>query len=261
MANTERIRTANDRARAAPLASALALLATLASGCGGSSSDQPMMPPKEPFKLQSVESAANAPMSFTQPRAGVPLADGSVAFIATLEDRPETETTASGERVGVLLQAAGGGAPTVLYAGDALVNPFDIDASLDQKSLFVADPSAGMDNDGAILSLAVTGGEPTEQASGYRPRSITVAPDGSLYFSGVDPMSGEPGVFRLAGGMVTALATGAPFVDPSGIALMKDGRVLVADTRLFDVRDSATKPIASEAGIVVVKDGAASILT
>jgi hypothetical protein len=206
-----------------------------------------------------MEAAANAPTAFTQPRAGVPLADGSVAFIATIEGLPEAQTTTSGERVGILIQPPSG-MPTVLYAGDAIVNPFDIDASIDQKTLYVADPAAGADGSGAILTLPVAGGTPAEIAVGYQPRSVTVAADDGIYFSGVDPTSGDPGVFHAKGGVVTTVFAGAPFVDPSGVALSKDGRVLVADTRLFDAARSGTgKPLGSEAGIIAVKDGKASV--
>jgi DNA-binding beta-propeller fold protein YncE len=261
MATITKIRPSADRA--AWLGSALTVVTALAAGCGGGSGNgggEPMTPPpKGPFQFQSMEAAANAPSSFTQPRGGVPLADGSVALLATLEGQPETQTALVGERVAVLLQPPGGGMPAVLYAGDAVVNPFDIDASLDGKTLYVADPAAGMESGGAILELAVAGGTPTELASGYRPRSVTVASDGSMFFSGIDPTTGDPGVFHLVNGVTTAVFTGAPFVDPSGIALMKDGTVLVADTRLFDASGGGMPVIGSEAGIVRVKDGAASV--
>jgi DNA-binding beta-propeller fold protein YncE len=264
MANTKKIRPSAEPARAAWLGSALTVVTALAAGCGGGSGggggEPTTPPPKDPFQFTSMEAAANAPAAFTQPRGGVPLPDGSVALLATLEGQPDTQTTLVGERVAVLLQPPGGGMPTVLYAGDAVVNPFDIDASVDGKTLYVADPAAGAESGGAILELAVGGGiAPTELASGYRPRSVTVASDGSMFFSGIDPMSGDPGLFHLANGVTTAVFTGAPFVDPSGIALMKDGTVLVADTRLFDATGGSMSPIGSEAGIIRVKDGAASI--
>jgi sugar lactone lactonase YvrE len=90
-------------------------------------------------------------------------------------------------------------------------------------------------------------------AAGYAPVSVTVDKSG-IYFSGRDPSSGEPGVFRLTGETVESLFTGSPLVDPSGIAVMKDGTVLVADTRLFE-----SLPINSEAGVVQIKDGAATL--
>jgi len=59
---------------------------------------------------------------------------------------------------------------------------------------------------------------------------------------------------------VCVKVAGAPLVDPSGIAVLKDGAVLVSDTRLFDgVSDGTTKSIPSEAGVVLIKDGQASI--
>jgi hypothetical protein len=214
--------------------------------------------PGSPFK--SLEAVANAPASFSQPRAGVPLPDGSIAFIATLEGIADEEVTRSGARVGVWLEPASGGAPSVLYAGDKLVNPFDIDVSLDGTTLYVADVAGGTDGRGAILSFAVSGGEPTELLAGWAPRGITVAPDDRVYFSGIDESSGEPGVFILAGGAVSRVFSGAPLVDPSGIAVRKDGGVLVSDTRLFDgPPEGMTRNIPSEAGIVLIKDGQPSI--
>ncbi|HMJ55652.1 MAG TPA: hypothetical protein VK540_26435 [Polyangiaceae bacterium] len=240
-------------------------------GGGGAHADMPTTPPTStdggadgpsapmpPF--QSLEAAANAPGSFTQPRAGVPLLDGSIAFLATLEGVSDEERAASGVRIGVWLQPAAGGAPTVLYAGDKMVSPFDIDVSLDGKTLYVADVAGGAEGRGAILSLATTGGEPTEVVSGWAPRGVTVANDDRVYFSGVDDMTGESGVFLLAGSSVSRVFAGAPLVDPSGIAVRKDGAVLVSDTRLFDgVSDGTTTSISSEAGIVLIQDGHASI--
>jgi DNA-binding beta-propeller fold protein YncE len=242
--------------------SALAAVAVLAAGCGGGSGgggDPTPPPPKGPFQFQSMETAANAPASFTQPRGGVPLPDGSVAFLANLEGLPEEQTTIAGERVAVLLQPPGGGAPSVVYSGDAMVNPFDIDASIDGKTLYIADPAAGEESGGAILELLVAGGTPTELAPGYRPRSVTVADDGSLFFSGIDATTGDPGVFHLVNGLQTTVFAGPPLVDPSGIALMKDGTIFVADTRLFDAQVDMMPALGSEAGIVRIKDGAASI--
>jgi hypothetical protein len=214
--------------------------------------------PVPPFK--SLEAVANAPASFTQTRAGVPLPDGSIAFLATLEAVSDEERTASGARVAVWLQPAGGASAVVLYAGDKIVNPFDIDASLDGKTLYVADLAGGAEGRGAILTLATTAGEPTEVVSGWAPRAVTVANDDRVYFSGIDEMTGEAGVFLLAGSAVNRVFAGAPLVDPSGIAVLKDGGVLVTDTRLFDgAPDGTAKSIPSEAGVVLIKDGQASI--
>jgi hypothetical protein len=213
--------------------------------------------PANPFR--SMEPAANAPGLFSEPRSGVPLADGSVAFLATVEGSSDLETTRSGTRVAVWLQAPGEAQPRVLYAGDKLVNPFDIDASIDGKTLYIADIAGGAEGDGAIVTMSPSGGEPTELVSGYAPRAITVSDKGDVFFSGLDEATGEAGVFTLSGTAVSRVFAGAPLVDPSGIAVLKDGGVLVVDTRLFDGAAGAAQPYASEAGVVLIKDGQASI--
>jgi len=183
-----------------------------------------------------------------------------VAFVATIEGIGEEENVTAGERVGILLQGTSGTVPSVLYRGDKLVNPLDIDVSLDGTTLYVADPAAGINGKGAILTLPVTGGEPVEVVTGHAPRAVTVGKDGAAYFSGVDDETGLPGVFVLRGADVTTLFAGAPLVDPSGIAVLEDGRVLVADTRLFDGASEGAPVIGSEAGVVVLKDNKATIL-
>jgi len=237
-------------------------------GGGGGNTDGPTTPPDDggtdgastptpPFK--SLEVAANAPATFAQTTAGVPLSNGSIAFLATLETDSDEERENVGARVGVWLQPAQG-APTLLYAGDKMVSPFDIDASIDGKTLYIADFAAGAEGRGAILSLSTTGGEPTEVVSGFSPRGVTVADDDRVYFSGTDDMTGGPGVFVVAGSSVSRVFVGAPLVDPSGIAVRKDGAVLVSDTRLSDGElAGTTKTVASEAGVVLIKDGQASI--
>jgi hypothetical protein len=222
---------------------------------GGADGPNTPMPP-----FRSLEAAANAPAAFSQPRAGVPLTDGSIAFIATMEAVSDEERAGAGARVAVFLQPAQGGSPSVLYAGDKMVNPFDIDASMDGKTLYVADVAGGAEGRGAIFTLSPTGGEPTEVVSGWAPRGVTVAGDDRVYFSGIDDTTGEAGVFLLAGSAVTRIHAGAPLVDPSGIAVLRNGGVLVSDTRLFDgVSDGTTARNASEAGVVLIKDGQASV--
>jgi DNA-binding beta-propeller fold protein YncE len=160
----------------------------------------------------------------------------------------------------VLLQPAAGKEASVLYSGDQLVNPLDIDVSLDGETLYVADPAAGPDGEGALVTISVSGGEPRVALAGRRPRSVTVGPDGTVYFSGISDETAEPGVFVLNGDTASALFVGAPLIDPSGIAAKANGDVLVADTRLFDgAAGDATAVLSSEAGIVLIHDGAASI--
>jgi len=225
-----------------------------ALGCSETKTEEPAS--SGPFK--SLEAVANAPQAFSAPRAGVPLADGSVAFIATLEGQPSGESderSESGKRVAVLLQPPGNGEVSTLYTGDLLVSPLDIALSVDERTLYIADPAAGEDGLGALLTLDVSGGEPSVVLAGSRPRAVTVSDQGEVYFSGNSEDGAEPGVFLLSGDRASAVFTGPPLVDPSGIAIRKDGTLLVADTRLFD----GETELGSEAGIIRISEGQASI--
>src|SRR5687768_10327955 len=81
---------------------ALALI-TLACGSDGDGGNTPE-PPQGPFK--SLERASNAPAVFTNPRAGVPLASGATAFIATVLATEDTPA-----HLGVFMQQPGKEAP------------------------------------------------------------------------------------------------------------------------------------------------------
>jgi hypothetical protein len=141
--------------------------------------------------------------------------------------------------------APGSGPPELLASGAPLAAPFGLDVTSDGMTLVIADPGAQVDGEsgvpgqdrGQLLTVAVGGGTPAilPGASGYAPRGVVVmAGDGGdqIYFTGTTPAENEPGVFRIAigGGEVTVLARGAPFVDPSGIAVSQSGQVFVVDT-------------------------------
>lgn len=222
----------------------------------GGKSPLPGAAPGNGSPFQSLDVAANAPDTFVAPRAGVPLGNDAVAFIAT-QVAAGSEDEDAGPRPAVFFQRSGA-APSLLYAGEELVSPLDIEASADGETLFVADYAGGSDGTGALLSLPVTGGAATLLAQGYSPRSVTLGARDQLFFSGVDPESGEPGVFLLSGGAVTPVFRGAPLVDPSGIAVFNDGSLLVADTRLLD-DDTVVSTRRGEAGIVHIVNGQASV--
>jgi hypothetical protein len=228
------------------------------AGPGSAGAGSTALAPSGGSPFKSLDAAANAPETFTAPRAGVPLANEAVAFIAT-QLAPGSEEEEGAARPAVFLQVPGA-APRVLYAGELLVSPLDIETSADGETLFVADYAGGSDGSGAILSLPAAGGEASALAQGYSPRSVTLGPNDLLYFSGVDPESGEPGVFQLGAGAVTPVFRGAPLVDPSGIAPLADGSLLVADTRLLD-GDVDPSARAGEAGIVRIAAGQASVFS
>jgi hypothetical protein len=203
--------------------------------------------------LQRSIDAANDPRVFTQPRAGVALKNGSIAFVGLDESIAAADRTQVGARSAVFLQRRDGVRPQIVFNGNGLVSPVDIDVSLDEKTLFVADFAGGSAGFGAIAIVPVGGGSASFAAEGFLPRSVTVAPGGEVFFSGVDPVSGQPGVFELDGASVTPVFTGAPLLDPSGIAAFGDGRLLVADTGAFDAGNGPV--LTSQGKIVLIDDG------
>jgi DNA-binding beta-propeller fold protein YncE len=205
--------------------------------------------------LSSATSIANDATTFTLPRAAVAVGE-QLAFVATDERVGARDREEAGARAAIFLQRDDGEAARRLAVSADLVSPFDIDVSLDQRTLYVADFAGGKSGLGAIAVTSVVGGALSFAAEGFSPRGVTVAPGGEVLFSGIDPASGLPGVFVLEDGSVRALFTGAPLVDPSGIAAFADGRVLVADTRAFD---AAGAPLANEAGVVLIDEGRASL--
>ena len=165
---------------------------------------------------------------------------------------------------GVFKIPAGGGAVTTVHAGAPFVAPFGIATSTDGNTLFVADPASdvadsagGSEAVGQIFALSPSGGTPTSimGTTGYSPRGLEVLQQNGvdeIYFSGRDS-TGAPGVFKVAtgGGTPSALATGSPFVDPSGVAVSAAGDVYVADTTNAESRTAT---------IFLVKGGTTSVL-
>lgn len=94
----------------------------------------------------------------------------------------------------------------------------------------------------------------------YSPFDATPDPDGlNVYFTGVNP-DGDAGVFQVAaaGGPITELAIGDPFVSPFGIAISTDG------SQLFVADVGAQNNIDDDAGLIFVvptAGGAPELLT
>ena len=134
------------------------------------------------------------------------------------------------------------GALTML--ADGFATPMNVLTSFDGATIFVADAGAELDDDegddetpsGVVWTVPAEGGDKAaiESTRAYEPRGLAMADEAGeavLYFTGVDPADGEPGVFQVlpAGGAVAVKAKGAPFVEPSGIAVDSAGQVYVAD--------------------------------
>src|SRR5688572_4194390 len=115
----------------------LALLLLNLAACSESKSGGDGMNAPEPSAsdsaFSSVEVAASASEAFTTPLSGVPLASGGIAFIAMQPGTDETPARPA------LFRASPGEAPSVLYSGDLLRTPLDLDVSADGTSILVAD--------------------------------------------------------------------------------------------------------------------------
>jgi sugar lactone lactonase YvrE len=199
----------------------------------------------------SISKGAEAPNPFD----ATPDPDGQNVYFTAVDPM---------QGAGVFKIPAGGGAVTTVHAGAPFASPFGIATSTDGNTLFVADAASEVTDSageseaiGQIFALSPSGGTPTSimGTTGYSPRGLEVLQkDGTdeIYFSGRDT-AGVPGVFKVAagGGTPSALASGSPFVDPSGVAVSAAGDVYVADT---------TNAESKFASVFVVKGGTTSVL-
>lgn len=230
------------------LACVLAASALVAlPGCSKETSAQS----EDGFGLTNIQPAANSG-DFRSPFDATPDPKGENVYFTAL--------TAEGIPA-VFKTSAKGGPVTILHQGAPLASPFGIAISEDGQTLFVADGSAELGEgddipeDGAIFTLSVAGGSPralagTESSS---PRGVEVRGD-SVYFTG--KKQGQAGVFKLplVGGAATALVSGEPLREPSGIAVTAAGDVYIVDAFANDtVRAGVFKVTAGKAELV--KDG------
>lgn len=180
-----------------------------------------------------VTPAANDATQFNTPFDATPSPDGKTIYF--------TAVSATGEPGVFTAPATANAKVTALFTGDPLVAPFGIATATDGAEIYVADSGADPDGTerGAVYVLPKTGGTQSvlTGTEGYRPRGLEVVKIGSppvdtVYFTGVDPADGMPGLFMVAGtgGSPMAVAKGAPFADPGGVALTTDGDAFVLDT-------------------------------
>jgi hypothetical protein len=130
-------------------------------------------------------------------------------------------------------------ASKVLSSGAPLVAPLNIAISTDGATLYIADPGAedATGKVGRIFKMANDGGTlaPITNADGYRARgleALSVENKDVIYFAGTDP-TGVAGIFKVPAddsAPVDVVAKGAPFQDPSGVAVNANGDVFACDT-------------------------------
>ncbi|HEY4121817.1 MAG TPA: hypothetical protein VGM56_28315 [Byssovorax sp.] len=197
----------------------------------------------------------------TGPIASATAINSAFAFDATLTDDGAivfyTGLTATGGAV--FSMPVGGGTVSTVAESANVVAPFGIALSVDQHTVYVADPGFAEDatNDsGTIWSVSAEGGNFTEVMGGANlvARSLDVVADGAndaIYFSG--SKNGTPGVFKLESGAVTTISQSNQFHDPGGVAVASDGTVYVIDTTAGSYRDATVFSI-SGTTVAIVKD-------
>jgi sugar lactone lactonase YvrE len=189
----------------------------------------------EGIGLKQIDPVSNVPEA-AMPVDATPSPDGSQIYFIAFSSRPDADGLKM-ERVPAIYKVgAGGGTPAKLFEGDPLQSPFGITISDDGQTLFIADSSADGNvesdrSDGRVFTMNAGGGAPTALAGteGITPAGVE-ALGPSLYVTG--RKDGMPGLFKtgIGGGAVSAVAAGAPFSDPGGVAVARDGVAYVIDT-------------------------------
>jgi sugar lactone lactonase YvrE len=231
--------------------------AVLSAACSSESEDQKSEEKKEQAGDISIAPVANAAEA-ENPVDATPSPDGNDIYFIASTRKADPEGLGF-ERVPAIFKVSAKGGPlTKLFEGAPLGSPFNITISDDGQTLFLADSAADTTedrSDGKVWTMSAGGGAPTALAGtdGLAPGGVEVMGD-TLYITG--HKDGQAGVFRtgLGGGNVTALKTGAPFTDPSGVAVAKSGEVYVVDSGSV---------MSAEGGASVIKvtaDGNASVL-
>ncbi len=202
--------------------------------------------------LISAQDITFEPLSAaTLPWDAVPSADGSVVYF----------TAIAADGCPAVFQASVDGADlTTLAACAPLVMPMGIALSFDGQTLYVADAFTAGAAGNAIFAVA-TGAphsvSPVEGTQGTAPQGVEVgllAGVETLYYTGIDPLDGQPAVYALptAGGTPALLAKGAPLAAPSGVAVSQDGSTVFVLDRLASGNGLG--------GVIRVRDGQATVI-
>jgi sugar lactone lactonase YvrE len=224
----------------------------MGGGAGGGSADAGN------GSINDLTAAATAGANFHLPLDAALSPDGKTAYFAAVD------TTTSNAAV-FTASATTPGSATALFTGDPLASPWGLDVSTDGTTLAIADSAAvdstGLDHGLLFTMSASTGGTPAviTGSEGYQPRGCVVTRESNadvVYFSGHDKTDGMPGVFKIGigGGTVTVVAKGAPFADPSGLAISSAGVVYVADTIATATGHAQLLKIAAGTASVVIAD-------
>lgn len=207
------------------VAAAVGVAALLVAGCGddGGSEDPVARGP-----ITQVEAVTRGGDFRSAIDATVAPDGGTVYFTATSSKGP-----------GVFRVPADGGVAEVVAAGSPFGRPVGVAVTTDGDRLLVADADAQAWGraGGAVLSVPVTGGEPTpvRGTEGLSPRGLEAVNEEDedvVYFTGRDGGDGAPAVFKVPVDGADAPAPvikGSPLTDPDAVAVTRSGVVYVTD--------------------------------
>ena len=186
---------------------------------GCHSDDLPTEPPTNVTKV--------AEGGFVAPSDAVASPDGKIFFFTAFSDQADED----GQRAaGIYKVSAKGGTAEALASGSPLASPMGLVMSCDGKTLFVAD--MGLEG-GAVLSLATSGGAPTDLAATgiFRPAGLAMGPDCDELFITGRTTDNQPALFKmpLSGGEAAVVYSGEPLVSPTGLHVDNDGVAWVMD--------------------------------
>lgn len=211
-----------------------------------------------------------------QPVDAAPSPDGNVIyFVATGERGP-----------GIFSVAGGGGTVSTVVEGAPFAEPTGVAVATDGSRVYVADQQAqkvGTTGAGAIVTVPANGAleSPTllTGTGGRSPRGLDVVNQGdadAIFFTGLDPANGAPGLFQVPaiGGTVLTVAEGAPFVSPDSVVVDAEGAAYVSDQgsgpgqgKVFRVAGGTVTPVlgslhlGAPAGVTLIHDDATLLVS
>lgn len=185
------------------------------TGCSPSD-DLPSDPPTQVEKVASE--------GFTSPTDAVASLDGREFYFVAWDTEKQPAVFAT--------MARGGSSAVKLAAGEPLESPLGLVLSCDGKTLYIADIGGDA---GAVLSVATSGGTPTDLAvTGIvRPGGLAIGPDCKTLFATGRTDDGAPALFEIAmtGGAAMPVWIGEPLMSPTGLHVDSDGVAWVMDHR------------------------------
>ncbi len=257
------------------------LLGSAACGGGDGADDKIAGPLLGDSAIKAAEVVARAE-AFRRPIDAAPSPDGTLIYFSATGDQGSA----------VFRVPAGGGDVATLSEGGPLARPTGVAVATDGSRVYVADQqseAAGTGGAGAgagaILTIPATDGPaaatPLPGTEGRSPRGLDVTrPAGGdadvIYFTGTDPADGSRGLFRVpaAGGEVTTVADGPPFLAPDSVVVAADGVAYVSDLRtgsgqgqVLRVAGGSVTPVltglhlGAPAGVTLVDDDATLLVS